>query len=163
MLSASCRRAQGVELQPRTICCLFPFRSKYFEVTVLVSERPSFIHVTIYRQKCHGNCVMCSPCQINLSLLRQICALFMAYFSTRLDYKAIWLAKERGCYKLPSAFWTWLHYGTSASQQYCTLCDAAAQFVQKHCFVVSIWEPKILATKWSNGWMTLLTYRRWNK
>ena len=53
------------------VCCLFPFRSKYFEHTVLVRERPSFIRLTI------GNCVMCSPCQINLSLLRQICALFV--------------------------------------------------------------------------------------
>ena len=44
---------------------------------VLVRERPSFIHVTIYGQNCRGNCAMCSPCQIILSLLRQICALFI--------------------------------------------------------------------------------------
>jgi hypothetical protein len=59
------------------VCCLFPFRSKYFEHTVLIRERPSFIHLTIYGQNCHGNCVVCSPCQINSSLLRQFCALFI--------------------------------------------------------------------------------------
>lgn len=59
------------------VCWLFPLRLKYFEHTVLVRERPSFIHLTIYGQYCHGNWVMCSPCQINLSLLRQICGLFI--------------------------------------------------------------------------------------
>jgi len=148
---------------PYAVCCLVPFRSKYIEHTVLVRERPSFIHLTICGQHCHGNCVVCSPCQINLSLLRQICGLFVYGLlcdATRLQRH---LAKERGCYKLPSTSWTWLHYGTSVSHQHCALCYAAAPVVQKHCFVFIIWEPKILAAKRSNGWMTLSTYCHWNK
>jgi hypothetical protein len=73
MLQKSTRQAAPLY----AVCCLFPFRSKYIEHTVLVRERPSFIHLTICGKHCHGKCVVCSPCQINLSLLRQICGLFI--------------------------------------------------------------------------------------
>jgi hypothetical protein len=72
MLSACCRRTQGMKLLIMQFVA-----SSHFEHTVVVRERPSFIHQTIYGQNCHGNFVMCSPCQISLSLLQQICALFI--------------------------------------------------------------------------------------